>query len=249
MLQQAVADALKAYVRDGGTLISEARPAWNDDRGLANARIPGGGLDQTFSARERELRAADTVAFTMEPGLDGALASLAGRTFNGLAFAEHLEVAGNGARVLGRFPADAGRDGDAAIVMSTQGRGRAILIGTFPSAAFEQDPEKMRSTGEFLQRLIASAGVSPEVRIDGAPGRVEARFLESSDAIVLIAINHGDNAERVTFRFGPDVPEAIWQNMETGAAVNFVQGSDGPSYVHTFGARDVMVLVRGKRLR
>jgi len=53
----------------------------------------------------------------------------------------------------------------------------------------------------------------------------------------------------VTFRFGPDVPEAIWQNMETGAAVNFVQGPDGPSYVHTFGARDAMVLVRGKRLR
>ena len=249
MLQQPVADALKAYVRDGGTLVSEARPAWNDDRGLANPRIPGAGLDQTFAARERELRAGDTIAVTMEPGLDGALASLAGRTFTGLAFAEHLDVAGNSARVLARFQGDAGRQGDPAIVMATQGRGRAILIGTFPSAAFEQDPEKMRSTGEFLQRLVASAGVSPEIRIDGAAGRVEARFLESSDAIVLIAINHGDNAERVTFRFGPDVPEAIWQNMETGAAVNFVQGPDGPSYAHTFGARDVMVLVRGKRLR
>jgi hypothetical protein len=37
--------------------------------------------------------------------------------------------------------------------------------------------------------------------------------------------------------------------METGAAVNFVQGTDGPTYSHSFGARDVMVLVRGKRLR
>jgi beta-galactosidase len=248
MLQQPVADALKAYVRDGGTLISEARPGWNDERGLANTRIPGAGLDQTFAARERELRSGDSVTFTMEPALDGALAPLAGRIFNGAAFAEHLDVAGN-ARVLARFPGDGGGAGDPAIVMTTQGSGRAILIGTFPSAAFEQDPEKMRGTGEFLQRLVAAAGVSPEIRIDGAPGRVEARFLESSDAIVLIAINHGDSAERVTFRFGPDIPEAIWQNMETGAAVNFVQGADGPSYVHTFGARDVMVLVRGKRLR
>ena len=129
------------------------------------------------------------------------------------------------------------------------GSGRAILIGTFPSAAFEQDPEKMRATGEFLQRLVAGAGVTPEIRIDGAAGRVEARFLESSDAIVLIAINHGDTTERVTFRFGADVPEAIWQNMETGASVNFVQGPEGPTYAHTFAARDVMVLVRGKRLR
>jgi hypothetical protein len=184
----------------------------------------------------------------MEKDLDGPLAPLSGRTFNGVAFAEHLDVS-NGARVLARFPGEGTRPGDPAIVVMPQGSGRAILIGTFPSAAFEQDPDQMRATGEFLQRLIASAGVAPEVRIDGAAGRVEARFLESSDAIVLIAINHGDSAERVTFRFGPDVPEAIWQNMETGASVNFVQGRDGPTYAHTFGARDVMVLVRGKRLR
>ncbi|MFL6280167.1 MAG: beta-galactosidase [Vicinamibacterales bacterium] len=249
MLQQSVADALKAYVRGGGTLISEARPAWNDERGIANARIPGGGLDQTFGARERELRSADSISFTMESDLDGSLAPVSGRTFNGVAFAEHLDVIGSGARVLARFGGDGARPSDAAIVMTRQGNGRAILIGTFPSAAFEQDPDKMRGTGELLQRLVASAGVVPEVRIEGGTGRVEARFLESSDAIVLIAINHGEVAERVTFRFAPDVPEAIWQDMETGAAVNFVQGPDGPTYSHGFGARDVMVLVRGKRLR
>ena len=185
----------------------------------------------------------------MESNLDGPLAPLAGGTFNGVGFAEHLEVVNNGARVLARFPDDVGRPGDPAIVTSPQGSGRAILIGTFPSAAFEQDPEKMRRTGEFLQRLIATAGITPEIRIDGGAGRVEARFLESSNALVLIAINHGDTAERVTLKFAPDVPEAIWQNMETGSAVNFVQGPDGPTYSHAFGARDVMVLVRGKRLR
>jgi beta-galactosidase len=249
MLQQPVAEALKVYVQGGGTLISEARPAWNDERGAANLRIPGGGLDEVFGARERELRSAESVTFTMEPALDGALAPLAGRTVNGLAFAEHLDVTRGSARILARFPGAADAPGAAAVVMSTYGSGRAILIGTFPSAAFEQDPDKMRPAGEFLQHLVSSAGVSPEIRIDGAPGLVEARFLESSDAIVLIAINHGEKENRVTFRFGPDVPEAIWQNMETGAAVNFVQGPDGPTYAHTFAPRDVMVLVRGKRLR
>ena len=107
----------------------------------------------------------------------------------------------------------------------------------------------MRSTGEMLQRLVALAGVAPEIRIDGAAGLVEARFLESSSAILLIAINHAESSQRVTLRFGPDISEAIWQNMETGSAVNFVQGPDGPTYAHTFGPRDVMVLVRGKRLR
>ena len=53
----------------------------------------------------------------------------------------------------------------------------------------------------------------------------------------------------MTFQFNAETPEAIWQNMETGAAVHFVQGPEGPTYRHQFAARDVMLLVRGKRLR
>jgi beta-galactosidase GanA len=250
MLPRAVADALKGYVRGGGTLISEARPAWNDDRGYANARIPGFGLDEMFGVREKWLEPlGDAITFTAERGLTGALAPLAGRAFAGVSFAEHLEITGAFTRVLARFPADGSVAGDPAIVSTTYGSGRAVLIGSFPSAAFEQDPEKMRATGELLQRLVADAGVDPDVRIDGAPGLVEARFLESADALVLIAINHAETAQTVTLRFAADVPEAIWQNMETGASVNFVQGPSGPTYKHTFTPRDVMVLVRGKRLR
>ena len=249
MLQQPVAAALKAYVKGGGTLISEARPAWNDERGYANPRIPGAGLDEMFGAREKVLRSPETVTFTAEADLDGALAPLAGRTFTGLSFAEHLEITGPGTRVLARFPGDGGAPGDPAVVLSKYGAGRAILIGTFPSAAFEGDPEKMRATGELLQRLVAYAGVTPDVKIDGGAGAVEARFLESADALVLIAINHGDTPQAVTFAFTADVPEAIWQNLETGSAVSFVQGPAGPTYAHAFAARDVMVLVRGKRLR
>src|SRR3954468_12946176 len=66
MLQQPVAEALKAYVRGGGTLISEARPAWNDERGVANSRIPGAGLDELFGAREKVLMAPEAVTFTAE---------------------------------------------------------------------------------------------------------------------------------------------------------------------------------------
>lgn len=246
MLQRPVGDALKAYVKGGGTLISEARPAWNDERGLANLRIPGAGLDEVFGVRERELRSGDAITFAAERDLEGELAPLAGRPFNGTAFAEHLEPTNAATRVLARFP-EATRD--AAVTLSRYGEGRAILIGTFPSAAFEQDPDKMRATGELLQRLVAFAGVTPEVRIDGAPGQVEARFLESASAIVLVALNHADSPQKVTFSFAPSIPEAIWQNMETGSQVNFVQGPDGPTYTHTFAARDAMVLVRGKRLQ
>jgi beta-galactosidase len=249
MLPQIVAEALKGYVREGGTLISEARPGWNDDRGYANPRIPGFGLDEVFGAREKVLRSPESITFTGERFLEGPLAPLAGRTFNGLAFAEHLEITNPAARVLARFPAEGSATGDPAIVESRYGKGRAILIGSFPAAAFEEAPDATRATGELLQLLVASTGVTPEVRIEGAPGLVEARFLESSDALLLIAINHAETPQSVEMTFTPDTPEAIWQNMETGAAVHFVQGARGPVYRHAFAARDVMVLLRGKRLR
>jgi beta-galactosidase len=249
MMPQAVAEALRNYVREGGTLISEARPAWNDDRGFASPVIPGFGLDTTFGVREKLLRSAETVTMIGERDLDGALKPLAGRSIPGTGFAEHLDVTGDGVRVLARFAGEDGRPGDPAIVMSRSGRGRAILIGSFPAAAFEQDPDKMRAGGELLQALVEAAGVTPEVRIDAGAGSVEARFIESSDALVLIAINHAESPQKVTMTFTPDTPEAVWQNIETGAAVNFVAGPGGPTYTHAFAPRDVLVLMIKKKLR
>ena len=64
-----------------------------------------------------------------------------------------------------RFPAESrGSKGDPAIVASSQGKGKTVLIGTYPSAAFEQDPDKMRATGELLQRLVASAAIPARSR-------------------------------------------------------------------------------------
>jgi hypothetical protein len=143
-------------------------------------------------------------------------------------------------------PAARDRRGEASVTLSAYGHGRAFLFRHPAALAAEKDVA--RRVAESLER-VGAAGIKPEVGIEGGAGLVEARFLESADAILLVAMNHGAAAQKVTFAFGPDVPEAIWQNMETGAAVNFVQTADGPTYTRTFGGRDVMVLVRGKRLR
>jgi hypothetical protein len=181
--------------------------------------------------------------------LDGPLAALAGRTIAGSGFAEHLQITGSNVRVIARFPGEAATAGDPAITLSRYGEGRAILIGSFPAGAFEQDPEAARASGDLLAALVTLAGVAPDVRISGASGAVETRYLESSSATVLIGINHSDAAQKVTLMFSPDTPEAIWLNMETGASVNFVAGANGPTYTYSFKPRDVLVLMIKKDLR
>ena len=97
--------------------------------------------------------------------------------------------------------------------------------------------------------LFAPLRASPrEVRVTPATD-VFARFVESPAALVLVAANMKDSTQRVTFSFRPDIPEAIWQNMESGAAVNFVAGPDGPTYVRTFAPADVVVLMIRKQYK
>lgn len=104
-------------------------------------------------------------------------------------------------------------------------------------------------TGDPRSDVAAVAGIQPDVRVDGGSGAVETRWLTSVDTLVLIGLNHADTAQTVTFTFPPDTPEAIWQNMETGASVSFVQGPAGLTYRHAFAPRDAMVLMIRTRLR
>ena len=116
--------------------------------------------------------------------------------------------------------------------------GGAVISGSTPVPADRQ-----------IAEVVARAGVRPDVRIEGASGPVETRFLESSDVLLLIGLNYADTPQRVTLTFTPDTQEAIWQNMETGAAINFVAGPEGPTYTYTFGPRDALVLMIRKSVR
>lgn len=80
-------------------------------------------------------------------------------------------------------------------------------------------------------------------------GGIAVSILESPDAIVIIALNDDERPRRRKLTFPPDLPEAIWQNMIAGNAVNFVMGPKGPYYEHRFEGYETLVLAIRKKLR
>lgn len=101
---------------------------------------------------------------------------------------------------------------------------------------------------QALFATLRPRGPEHPVRVEPSGGIV-GHILESPDAIVIIGLNHSDRTRRVKLTFPPDIPEAIWQDMEAGRAVHFVMGPDGPYYDHTFAPHDALVLAIRKRLR
>jgi beta-galactosidase GanA len=241
MLSQPVAEGLKSYVRQGGVLVAEARPAWNDERGLANARIPGGGLDEVFGAREAELRSGDPLTFSMAQDLPAEIKGAAGIVVPGSTYLEIL-APHPGTRVLATT---ASREPVA--VQHEYGKGRALLLGSFVSAAFEQDPQKNAAAGSLIAALVRGAGVSPRVKVDGAPGLVESRLLESPRALLLVGINHDASARRVSIQLPADAPAGEWLNLETGESIPLAgRAGSGPRFEYEFKPRDVLVLLARK---
>jgi beta-galactosidase GanA len=186
MLSANAADGISRYVENGGTVVAEARLAWNDERGFANTIIPGMGLDKVFGAREKLIEPVDKPEITI-----GKSAELHGwksnATVPGAAFEEQLEPY-TGAHVLGRFA-----DGDAAILENSFGKGRAILVGSFLALGYEQHPEA--TTQQLLLSLAKSAGVSPEVEVSGAAaGNIEVRRLVSDHEQIVFAFNESNDS-------------------------------------------------------
>ena len=124
-------------------------------------------------------------------------------------------------------------------------------------ATLRENPDFLTAASEFAGEVTRNAplyaAVRPRVkanefRIDAMSPQLTATFLESEQALVLLAINLGP-PRQVTFAFSPEIPEAVWQNMLGGGAVNFVAGPDGPTYTRSFAGNEVLVLMIRKRWR
>jgi hypothetical protein len=125
-------------------------------------------------------------------------------------------------------------------------------------AGLQQNPAALAEASAFADAITRNMALYAPLRrveqtgaraiaVAGGQDSVDARWLESGEALLLIAVNHGAEARNVTLTFPREVPEAVWQNMLTGGSVNFVAGPTGPFYEHVFPPHDVLVLMIRKR--
>jgi beta-galactosidase len=119
MLKKATADKLRDYVAKGGKLVSEGVPGYFGDGATVGVVQPNLGLDQLFGARE------SYVQFTPDI-LRNLTLTVADRQIGGGYFLQEYRLTGGHAS--GHYA-----NGHIAAVENTPGRGKTLLIGTFPA--------------------------------------------------------------------------------------------------------------------
>ena len=217
MLPEASAAVLKEYVNRGGSLVAEARLAWNNERGYASERIPGLGLWEVVGAREAAIETPPGGRTSLRwegndlPGFSAA-SMLPARWYK-----ETLEPTASHARIVARFD-----DGAAAAVMSTFGRGKTLMLGSYVSASAQSTPTP--EAERFFAALLRWAGVTPPVRVDGPS--LEVRHLESGSEILVFVFNHGKTPAqaRVGIRLPPASRRA--SSVIDGRAVTLSRDGD-----------------------
>jgi beta-galactosidase len=199
MLKKETVGKLRAYVEQGGTLISEGLPAYFGDHGHAGETQPNNGLDELFGARERY------VEFTPDL-LDRLVLTVNGRHIGGRYFLQEYETTGG--QAVGQYA-----NGHVAAVENRHGKGRTLLIGTFPGAGYylHHSPESKA----FFADLLKLANVAPRLqnvntavqsRLHEGPGGTYLWITNPTRADAITTVSIGDS--------GPQFQNAtdLWAN-------------------------------------
>lgn len=195
MLTQATADKLRAYVANGGALVSEGCPGYFGDGGRVGTVQPNLGLAALFGAKETY------VQFTPDL-LTKLTATVRGRQVGGQYFLQEYELAGG--RAAGQFA-----NGHIAAVEHTSGRGKTLLIGTFPGGSYDRNHAS--ETRAFFADLLPWAGIKPQVQ--SSDPEVKARLHRGAGGTYLWVVNptRTSRAVKITLPAAFQRATDLWQ--------------------------------------
>jgi beta-galactosidase len=222
MMSQPHVRALAEFVREGGTLLTEARCGWVDEKGFSSPVIPGGGLHEVLGCREIELTPLAKTGVVEIKTADEAFPLLKpGDKLDSLFFEESFEVFGKASRVVAAFA-----DGRPAVVAAPFGKGRAIIVGSFLGSAYHHF--RNPNNGKFFAGLADWLKIIAPVRVtaEAPDAMVEGRLLRGDGYDLLFGFNRWEKP--VTARFGirTGAGRVTAVNLETGETVPVVKDGD-----------------------
>ena len=238
MMPERSAGTLATYVREGGTLVTEARLGWNNERGFAAERIPGLGLWEVMNAREAAIETAPNGRTSIRWSSSDLPGVKPGDALPARWYKETLQPLSPAARVVATFP-----DGAAAAVMSSHGAGKTLMLGSYVSAAAQSVPSP--ESERFFTGLLQWAGVTFPVRVTG--DSVEARHLESGRDLLLFLFNHGKVTARSDVWLARPPGEYVATDLIQGSPAALQRRSDGVTVNVALDAGDVSVLKISRR--
>jgi beta-galactosidase len=195
MLKTETVSKLSKYVENGGVLISEGLPAYFSDHGKAGATQPNQGLDKLFGAKE------SYVEFTPDL-LENLTLEVGEFKIGGRFFLQEYQVAGGTA--TGRYA-----NGHVAAVENHSGKGRTLLIGTFPGASYfrRHQPESRK----FFAGLLDWVGIPRQVTSSDA--QVQARLHTGAGGTYLWVVNPTRDVKTVSVGLAAEYRKAtdLWQ--------------------------------------
>jgi beta-galactosidase len=226
MITPEMAHGIEKYVASGGYAFSEARLAWNDNRGYSDGVIPGLGLSRVFGVRESKVKTMKSVIVTVTDETHPSMSRLhKGDTLTGSQFAESIEPVSNekSIKVLARLD-----DGTPCIVTSDYGKGHTIYVGSFLAMAnssgsqWDQSTQRItiqdsanRNTNKFLTGVAGWANVEnpfTSSQPENAANPLIIRPHEFPGGYLLYILNHGRTTEKTTITL--KVPETGGWNLE-----------------------------------
>ena len=184
-LKEATAKKLVEYVEQGGSLVSEGLPGYFGERGKVGTHQPNYDLDRLFGARE------SYVEFTPDL-LDDLQLDVRGKQIGGRFFLQQYKAAGG--EIVGRY-----RNGEPAAVEHKLGKGRVLLIGTFPGGAYFL--HRAPSTQAFFAALLDWAGVRQMARTGHRD--IQARLHQGAGGTYLWVVNHTRAPHQVKVALDP----------------------------------------------
>lgn len=238
MLPEASAKILRGYVEGGGTLVAEARLAWNNERGYAAERIPGLGLWEVMGCREVAIQTGEKGRTALQWSSAEIPGMKPGDLLPARWYEETLEPLGPSARVVAKFA-----DGSPAAVMSTFGKGKTLMLGSYVSAAYQTTPSE--AVERFYAGLLGWAGV--ELPVEVRNGQVEVRYLEADSERLVFVFNHAKQPVETTVSLRMEPGSHAATDLGTGQPLALKQEGPMVRFDIRLGADGVQVLRMSRR--